>query len=79
MSAFGKQRQGEQESRAICGYSGSFEKNKLISQVWWCTPLILVVRRQKQVDCSEFKVILIYKGNTNQGKADQGLERWLGG
>ena len=61
--AFGKQRQGEQESRAICGYSGSFEKNKLISQVWWCTPLILVVRRQKQVDLCEFAANLGYIGS----------------
>lgn len=29
-------------------------------QMWWCTPLILVLGRQGQMDVYEFKASLVY-------------------
>ena len=33
----------------------------VLERQWWCTPLILVLRRQKQVDLCEFKASLVYR------------------
>ena len=32
----------------------------MLGQVWWCTPLIPALGRQKQVDLCEFKARLVY-------------------
>jgi hypothetical protein len=40
-----------------------------IDQVWWCTPLIPVLLRQRQVDLCDFEVILVYKVSFRTARA----------
>ncbi len=38
-----------------------FLYKKKYSRQWWRTPLILALRRQRQVDLSEFEASLVYR------------------
>jgi hypothetical protein len=57
---------------------------------WWCMPLILALRRQRQVDFCEFEASLVYRVlgqltlhretlSHKKGGGSVGLVRWLGG
>jgi hypothetical protein len=44
-------------------------KESLSKPAWWCTPLILVLRRQRRADLCEFKASLVYKSSSRRARA----------
>jgi hypothetical protein len=47
------------------------EYKNLRSQAWWYTPLILRLRRQRQVDLCELKASLVYRVSSRTVRATQ--------
>ena len=46
-----------------------FSKSRQLQQVWWCTPLVPVSGRQRQVDFCEFETKLVYRASSRTFRA----------
>lgn len=53
-----------QEQGLLCKHNESIE----LRQAWWCTPLILVVRRLKQEELPELEDSLVYMESSRSVK-----------
>jgi hypothetical protein len=54
---------------------GDWQEDQLFKYIkcwaWWHMPLVLALRRQKQMDLCEFQAILVYKGSSRVVRAAQ--------
>jgi hypothetical protein len=51
--------------------TGSCIKNKNYARQWWYMPLIVALRRQRQVDLCEFEASLAYKVSSRMARATE--------